>query len=113
MHFQVILGLKNDNFVSEISRILVVLYRQILSIIDVKKNSHYSSTNRMQESNESHQGHWPFPAVKVVCFLSSNPYWLLDGQLGQKRSLGNFNFGFLLDECALHFIFLSAPSAGK
>ena len=37
MHFQVILGLKKDNFVPEISRILVVLYHQILSIIDVKK----------------------------------------------------------------------------
>ena len=73
MHFQVILGLKKDNFVPEISRILVVLYHQILSIIDVKKIRTISSTNRMKESNESHQGHWPFPAVKVVCFLSSNP----------------------------------------
>lgn len=44
-----------------------------------------------------------------MCFLSSNPYWFLDGQLGRKRYLGNFNFGFLLDECTLHFIFLLAP----
>ena len=47
MHFQVILGLKKDNFVPEISRILVVLYHQILSIIDVKKIRTISSTNRM------------------------------------------------------------------
>lgn len=77
MHFQVILGLKKDNFVPEISRILVALYHQILSIIDVKKIRTISSTNRMQESNESHQGHWPFPAGSVLSKLQSllAPRW--------------------------------------